>query len=38
MPEKQGTYASNANEEHEEIADWLADGVPALGKSSDDTA
>ena len=29
---KTGTYASNANEEHEEIADWLADGVPALGK------
>lgn len=31
MP-KTGTYASNANEEHEEIVDWLADGVPALGK------
>ena len=31
-PVGENEYASNANEEHEEIADWLADGVPALGK------
>ena len=29
---KTGAYAANVKEKHAEIADWLAAGVPALGK------